>query len=546
MQEVLLTRFDEYPACRSQQLTRSRMTMQHTPPNERSRCQHEPPALCLVVVWCLLPLLTGCVTPWEKSALLKDTTPNITKVQGPTERRLRNLMWLRERENDGDNSDSLQPLAGTEDYVAATDIYKDERFAEAQKAFKKVAKKYKKSDIREDALFMQAEAAYQQSHYAKAHDIYAVLLKEYPSTRHLDVVSERLFKIGRVWLNFPEVAKLGEVQQVNYEDPKHKLPAEEPAAPSGKPLYVPNFTNKAEPLFDTAGNGVAALQAIWMNDPTGPLADDAMMLVASHHARKGNFVESDRFFQMLRETFPNSPHLQEAFLLGSHVKLMSYQGAEYEGKTLIEAELLKESTLRLYPNIEDKDRLKRELAQIDEAKAERDWEQVVFWLRKGNKRAAAVYCNRVIDRFPQSPFADKARDQLEKLGPEYASGAVLLNPTDPKKTPLWERVIPQSQPKSTQEATAKDYAPEASAEEAPSRWSGNPFKRTPKMSDPFDETSEDLEVRDEETRNGDSAGTKDPAKKRGWLPWSPPRRLPDNSANDAQEMDAPVPGKAKL
>ncbi|MEK6257972.1 MAG: outer membrane protein assembly factor BamD [Planctomycetota bacterium] len=499
-------------------------------------------ALRGVALLCVLPLLPGCASTWEKSWLLKDSTPNISRVQGPTERRLRNLLWLRDQE-DSDDSNSLKPLLGTEDYVAATDIYKDERYAEAQKAFKKVAKKYKKSDIREDALFMQAEAAYQQDHYAKAHDVYAVLLKEYPSTRHLDVVSERLFKIGRIWLDFPEVAKLGEVQQVNYDDPKRKLPAEEPTKSSGKPVYIPNFTDKAEPLFDTAGNGVAALQAIWMNDPTGPLADDAMMLVASHHARKGNFVESDRFFQMLRETFPNSPHLQEAFLLGSHVKLMSYQGAEYEGKTLREAKLLKESTLRLYPDIADKDRLKRELNQIDVAEAARDWEQVELWLRKGNKRAAAVCAHTLIDRFPKSSYAQKAREQLEALGPEYASGAVLLQSKDPPKIPILARLIPQSQPKPSlaRPAPAKPpYAPDPAVEESSSRWLANPFKRSPKEEEPAgDEASEEMDVQDDEATE-----TNDPAKKRGWFRLLPPRRLPADT--DATEIEPAPTGRTKL
>ncbi len=498
-----------------------------------------------VALLCVLPLLHGCASTWEKSWLLKDTTPNISRVQGPTERRLRNLMWLRDQE-DQDDSNSLKPLLGTEDYVAATDIYKDERYAEAQKAFKKVAKKYKKSDIREDALFMQAEAAYQQDHYAKAHDIYAVLLKEYPSTRHLDVVSERLFKIGRIWLDFPEVAKLGEVQQVNYDDPKRKLPAEEPVKKSGKPVFLPNFTDKSEPLFDTAGNGVAALQAIWMNDPTGPLADDAMMLVASHHARKGNFVEADRFFQMLRETFPNSPHLQEAFLLGSHVKLMSYQGAEYEGKTLSEAKLLKQTTIRLYPDIAEKDRLRQELDQIDVAEAARDWEQVELWLRKGNKRAATACAHTLIDRFPQSVYAQMARDKLETLGPEYASGAVLLQPTDPKKTPILARLIPSSQPKPapSRAAPAKPpYSQDAAAEESPSRWPANPFKRAPKVEDPFEsDASDEMEVRDEE----EATDSNDAAKKRGWFRWSPPRRLPADADTDAKEIEPARPGHTKL
>ena len=499
-------------------------------------------ALRGIVLLCVLPLLPGCASTWEKSWLLKDSTPNISRVQGPTERRLRNLLWLRDQEN-ADDSDSLKPLLGTEEYVEATDIYKDERYAEAQKAFKKVAKKYKKSDIREDALFMQAEAAYQQDHYAKAHDVYAVLLKEFPSTRHLDVVSERLFKIGRIWLDFPEVAKLGEVQQVNYDDPKRKLPPEEPVKKSGKPVFIPNFTDKSEPLFDTAGNGVAALQAIWMNDPTGPLADDAMMLVASHHARKGNFVEADRFFQMLRETFPNSPHLQEAFLLGSHVKLMSYQGAEYEGKTLREAKLLKESTLRLYPDIADKDRLKRELDQIDVAEAARDWEQVELWLRKGKKRAAAACAHTLIDRFPKSIYAQMARDKLEALGPEYASGAVLLQPTDPPKTSILARLIPPSQPKPspTRPAPAKPpYASDDAAEESPSRWLANPFKRSPKDEEPSgSDASEEMEVRDDEATDSTS-----PAKKRGWFPWSPPRRLPADA--DAKEIETAPAGRTKL
>jgi hypothetical protein len=64
---------------------------------------------------------------------MKDSTPNISRVQGPTERRLRNLLWLRDQENP-DDSDSLKPLAGTDEYVAATDVYKDERFADHEEA----------------------------------------------------------------------------------------------------------------------------------------------------------------------------------------------------------------------------------------------------------------------------------------------------------------------------------------------------------------------------------------------------------------------------
>lgn len=385
----------------------------------------------------------GCATPWERSLLLKDTTPNIERVQGPTQRSLRNI-FRKKQDEDGEDfaGKSLKPIAGTDEYLAATELFKEERYDEARAAFKKVAKKFKKSEIREDALFMQAEADWQQEHYATAHDAYAVLLKEYPSTRHLNVVSERMFKLGRMWLDFPEVAKLGEIHQVNFDQPSKALPSDEPPKmPKAKPLFVPNFRNKKEPLFDTPGNGVAALSAVWMHDPTGPLADDAMMLVASYHARKGNYVEADRFFQMLRETFPNSPHVQNAFVLGSHVKLMSYQGPNYETRTLREAQALKESTIRLYPNLPESDRIKDELARIEDAKALVIWTSVEFYMRKKNKRAAAIYCHQVINEYPKSQYARQAKAKLVELGPEYESGAAFLTNRDDKSDNLLIRIL---------------------------------------------------------------------------------------------------------
>ena len=495
----------------------------------------------------MLSILPGCVTPWEKSALLKDNTPDIRGVKGPEERRLSGWFRLRKQEEAAlSEDDSLKPLPGTDAYVAATELYKGKQFAVAEKAFKKVAKKYKKSDIREDAIFMQAEAAYQQEHYADANDLYAQLLKEYPSTRHLDVVSERLFKIGRIWLDFPEVAKLGEIEQINYDEFKRKLPAEEPPKLNKTPIFVPNFFDEHKPTFDTPGNGVASLQLIWMNDPTGPLADDAMMLVASHYARKGNYIEADRYFRMLRETFPNSPHLRDAFLLGSHVKLMAYQGANYDDKTLSDAQMLKESTIRLYPEMAEVGRLKDELARIEQAKAERDWQLVELYSRKGNKRAVAVMCHQLISHYPKSEQAEKARQRLENMGPEYESGAVVLNPKDPPKLPLWKRMIPGQQapsmaaPVAQPEAVVDPYADDPKSEQSPSRWMSNPFRRRgAPTTDPVEEGS---------SESGESAeiDLNEAPKKKNWL-WPAPRRLPAEVDTDARKLDVgEISGKSKL
>ena len=501
------------------------------------------PGVCGVV---LFLLISGCATPWEKSALLKDNYPNIDRVQGPTERALRNV--FRRQKADEDNEElslsgkSLKPIEGTDEYLAATELYKQEKYLESQKAFKKVGKKFKKSEIREDALFMEAEAAWQLDNYSKAHDVYAVLLKEYPSTRHLNVVSERMFKVGRLWLDFPEVAKLDEIQQVNFDDPNKKLPSEEkPHVPKSKPVFVPNLTNKKEPLFDTPGNGVAALSAVWMNDPTGPLADDAMMLVASYHARKGNYIEADRFFQMLRETFPNSPHVQNAFLLGSHVKLMSYQGPDYETRTLEEAQKLKEATVRLYPNLPEKDRIQEELARIEDAKALIHWSQAKFWLRKGNKKAAAIYCHQVIEKYPSSQYAKLARAKLVELGPEYASGAVFLSPVDPKKTSVFDAVIPKNF-----SYRLKNYPVVGGARNKSARNSSSAPQEDPAPSEQA-EGDEPEEISPDEEMSPANEPANPPRRRGSWGDDDQtPDQLPPGSESEAKKMDPNKPGKARL
>ena len=118
---------------------------------------------------------------------------------------------------------------------------------------------------------------------------------------------------------------------------------------------------------------------------------------------------------MLREEYPNSPHLQTSFVLGSHVKLMSYQGASYDEKQLEDARQLKASTLRLFPNLPEKDRLKDELVKIEEARAQRLWELVELYGRKKKPQAQIIYADELLQTYPKSSYAPQAREVLAKL-----------------------------------------------------------------------------------------------------------------------------------
>ena len=381
---------------------------------------------------------TGCQSSLDMTELSDDQRyaelSDTSDVRGPLERILP-VSWTRSADEAAVDQQLITEARS--ELEAAQQLFDEEKHGEAESAAAKVGRRYKDTALREDALYLEGEAQFAQKKFAKAQDTYGQLLVDFPSTRYMDRVSRRMFTIAQSWLGFPDVATSSEILQVSHESADGEpAPAEEPGLLKDPTLAVPvlpNFHDRSRPIFDTKGRALNALKSIWMNDPTGPLADDSLMLTASHYLRKGDYVEADRYFQILREEYPKSPHLEGAFVLGSHVKLMSYQGAVYDGTRLEEARELKESALRLFPDSNDRTRLREELKQIEEAAAARDWALVEFYQRKGKPRAIAVYCNELIENHPQSSYAQRARELLAQLG---ESDALKPEPKPEQRTPF--------------------------------------------------------------------------------------------------------------
>lgn len=399
----------------------------------------------------VLAIVTGCQTSLDtarseelfaKTPLKPKDAASIDDVDGPLARSLRQAS-----SDDRETPQQLRNEGLQRDLDVAKQQRESGRHDLAEKTLKSVAKQSKSGEsffdrmrlfwrqnerdkrpvghsaIREEALFLLAESRFEQKKYPAAKDSYDALLKEYPSTRYLEPTTRRLFTIARLWLDLPDFVTSEEIRQVDLERPGKDETKEEKSKPERSSALVPNVSDRTRPTFDTKGHALQALKSIWMNDPTGPLADDALMMTASHYLRKEDYREADHYFGILREEYPKSRHLEAAFVLGSHVKLMSYQGAGYDGKQLEDAKQLKQSTLRLFPNIPQKELLIRELKDIEDAEAQRDWDKAQFYQRKKNWEAVAIYCNLVLEKHPSSTYAQNARELLQEIEAEHADAA---------------------------------------------------------------------------------------------------------------------------
>lgn len=285
-------------------------------------------------------------------------------------------------------------VAGEARYEQALQAEEDRKpglFAEAAKQFNEAADRWPDSALEEDAMFMAGEAYFFADLYPKANNSWEKLLKKYPNSKHLDAIEARRFAIAQFWL-----------------DLHNKKP---------ESFWAFNLTDKSRPTRDTFGNAVRVFDRIRLDDPTGRLADDATLAAGNAYFAKGRFLDADGFYTDLRKTFPSSEHQFRAHFLGLKAKLLSYQGTEYSGVPLDEAEKLIRQIQRQFPReaAQEREYLTRAYAEVRFKKAEREWNLAQYYDRRGEYGAARFYYDSLVNDYAETPFSGRAKSRMDEI-----------------------------------------------------------------------------------------------------------------------------------
>jgi len=245
--------------------------------------------------------------------------------------------------------------------------------------------------LEEDALFLLGESYFFADRYSKAHDTYGQLLKKFDNSRYLDTAVKRQFAIARYW------------EQAHEHEPHWPI--------------TPNFTDKTRPWFDTWNNAMNAYQRVWLNDPTGPLADDSWFASANAHFAAGRYEEAARRYDEIRKQFPSSPFQEKAHILGVQSKLRMYQGQDYDGTPLDEAKEINRQTLAQFGSQlgDEKARVVQTSKQIVENQALREWSMGQYYEKKRYYGAARYYYQNLIKQYPLTQAAELAKKRLPEI-----------------------------------------------------------------------------------------------------------------------------------
>ena len=277
-------------------------------------------------------------------------------------------------------------------YTAALQAPEAERksqLAAAGAKYAAAADRWPGSALEHDSMFKAGECYFFADQYPKANEQYEKLVAAHPNSRYMDVIDAHRFSIAQYWLDLDKSAHI--------------------------PFYAFNVTNKTRPWYDTSGHAFRVFDRIRIDDPTGKLSDDATLAAANAHFTAGRYLKADDLYTDLRKTFPSSEHQFLAHFLGLKSKLLCYQGPDYAGDALDQAEQLVKQIRKQFPQQAEAEHefLTKSYAEIRFRKAERLWTMGLYHELREEFGASHYYFQQILKDFADTPFAEQAQQHTQ-------------------------------------------------------------------------------------------------------------------------------------
>jgi outer membrane protein assembly factor BamD (BamD/ComL family) len=142
------------------------------------------------------------------------------------------------------------------------------------------------------------------------------------------------------------------------------------------------------------------------------------MATANSYFLRGRYSDADYHYQILRQEYPQSEHQFEAHILGLQSKIREYQGPNYDGTPLEEAKKLVKQIKQQFGSelsAEERERLNTQLAELNEALAERDFAVAQYYDETEHYVSAKYYYAKIVHDYPTSTLGTKSRERYDQI-----------------------------------------------------------------------------------------------------------------------------------
>lgn len=258
----------------------------------------------------------------------------------------------------------------------------------AIKIYKRMVKRYPRSNMAPEATFRAGKLTEQQGDLIHAAAIYRGLMENYPQTQHFQEAIESQFRIGEVMLN----------------GKKRKI------------LGVPVGTR-----LDDA---IEIFAAIVRSAPYGRYTARAQFDIGRAREKEGSPDLAIDAYQSVVEKFPNDSLAVDAQYQIGYIWLAATRAGTYDPEAAERARTAFQDFLFRFPKSEKAAQARENLALLDHRLTKGSLEIAKYYDKAKNYRAAVLYYNEVIRQQPGSPESAIAKTRIEQLRSKVGEAAL--------------------------------------------------------------------------------------------------------------------------
>ena len=259
---------------------------------------------------------------------------------------------------------------------------------QALKIYKRMVKRYPRSDKAPEATFRAGKLTEQQGSLTRAALIYRGLMENYPQTQHFQEAIESQFRIGETLLNGKKKKFLG------------------------------------VPMGSSLDDAVEIFAAIVRSAPYGRYTARAQFDIGRAREKQGSADLAIEAYQSLVEKFPNDPLAVDAQYQIGYIWLASTRAGTYDPTAADHARTAFQDFLFRFPKSEKAAQARENLAQLDHRLTNDSLQIAKYYDKAKNYRAAVLYYNEVIRQQPGSPESTIAKTRIEQLRSKVGDAAL--------------------------------------------------------------------------------------------------------------------------
>ncbi len=258
----------------------------------------------------------------------------------------------------------------------------------AIKIYKRLVKKYPRSNVAPEATFRAGKLTEQEGSLLKAAGIYRGLMETYPQTKHFQEAIEAQFRIGEIYLIQNKKRILG------------------------------------VPISSTLNDAVEIFAAIVRSAPYGRYTARAQFDIGRAREKQASPDLAIDAYQSVVEKFPNDPLAVDAQYQIGYIWLTATRAGTYDPDAADKARTAFQDFLFRFPKSEKAPQARENLALLQQRLTKGSFDIAKYYDKAKNYRAAVLYYNEVIRQQPGSPESAIAKKRIEQLRSKVGDAAL--------------------------------------------------------------------------------------------------------------------------